>query len=79
MKAEKNKAAQELRALRTNYDAARESIQKINAARPVAPCTCGRTDGTHPTKCPAYNRWKQQQTRARQAQAKTTNEEGQEA
>ena len=31
-------------------------------------CNCGRTDGTHTSKCPAYGAWKQRESRARKAQ-----------
>lgn len=46
----------------------RATMAIARAAKPLAKCTCHRTDGTHYYKCPVYLRAAQQRSRANRAQ-----------
>jgi len=49
----------------------RAHMATVNASREraAAPCTCGRTDGGHTTRCAAYSRWVQAKYRAKKRSA----------
>lgn len=66
---EKNKAAQDLRAIPSDKRTAavKRNLAIARAARPLKACAChvARPDGTHESSCPVYLRERQRASRAR--------------